>query len=503
MTLVLIGFCAVLLVVCAFFGYELLNMQKKAKRFNKIENVEEHLKHCQSQAEEAKLNFQSYAGELNKAKTTYAKYTQILGPIKSIGEATERLNKCKSELSQCQSILGIVRDATEAKAKFQQFKTEIDQQVNYLRSELVQVSDAANMEAVGIYVKQYKYDVPAEVKERLDRNAAQQKEMVRQKTACTCPIEWQVEGSLDKGRKMINDKINLMLRAFNGECDAAIAKVTFANLATMEARIAKAFNSLNKLGETNQVSLSPAYLELRLQELRLVNAYEQAKEAERERQREIKAQMAEEEKAQREIEKAKKDAERDENLKAKALEEARKQLADEHGKHNEKLAALVAKLESELKDAIDRKVKATARASLTRSGHVYILSNVGTMGADRYKIGMTRRLVPDERVKELGDASVPFPFDVHAMIYSVDAPALEAALHRKFNDRRVNMVNTRKEYFDVTLPEIIGAVSELHGIITFVTEPPAEQYKQTLVMKAAGETAEMPEEDLVSAIVDD
>lgn len=474
-------------------------MRQKVKRFNAIDNAEEHMKHCQSQAEEAKLNFQSYSGELAKAKATYAKYTQVLGVIKNVAEANERLSHCKTELGQCQTVLGVVKDATEAQAKYQQLKHQIEQQINLLRAELIQVSDAANMEAVGVYVKQYKYDMPEEVKGMLEFNAAQQKDMIRQKTACTCPIEWQVEGSVEKGKKMINDKINLMLRAFNGECDAAIAKVNFSNLATMEARIRKTFTALNKLGETNQVTLSTAFLELRLHELRLVNSYEQAKEAERERQREIKAQMAEEEKAQREIEKAKKDAERDETVKAKALEEARKQLADEHGKHNEKLAALVAKLETELKEAIDRKVKATARACLTRSGHVYILSNVGTMGADRYKIGMTRRLVPDERVKELGDASVPFPFDVHAMIYSVDAPALEAALHRKFNNRRVNMVNTRKEYFDVTLPEIIAAVSELHGIITFVTEPTAEQYKQTLAMKAAGESAELPEEDLVTA----
>lgn len=160
---------------------------------------------------------------------------------------------------------------------------------------------------------------------------------------------------------------------------------------------------------------------------------------------------------------------------------------------------LVAKLEEELKEAIDRKAKAIARAQLTRSGHVYILSNVGTMGADRYKIGMTRRLVPDERVKEFGDASVPFPFDVHAMIYSTDAPALEAKLHKRFNDRRVNMVNTRKEYFDVTLAEIIAAVSELHGNITFVLDPAAEQYRETLVMKAAGVAPEISEEELVAA----
>ncbi len=180
-------------------------------------------------------------------------------------------------------MLGVVRDANHAKTVWQQTLVELQLQANQLKSEVQNLSDVASMEAIGVHQRQYASDVPQIVKAELERNLENQKQMIRQGLACSCPIEWQVEGSVEKGRKMINDKINLMLRAFNGECDAAIAKVNFGNMSTMEARIIKAFKALNKLGEMNQVSLSPSYLDLRLAELKLVHRYEQAKEAERER----------------------------------------------------------------------------------------------------------------------------------------------------------------------------------------------------------------------------
>jgi hypothetical protein len=169
-----------------------------------------------------------------------------------------------------------------------------------------------------------------------------------------------------------------------------------------------------------------------------------------------------------------------------ALEKARAELAASANKEQERLAGLVNRLETELSDAIDRKAKAIARAQLTRSGHVYVLSNMGSFGEGIYKIGLTRRLDPFERVEELGDASVPFAFDVHAIIYAQDAPALESALHREFANRRVNMVNTRKEYFRVSLDEIRAAVEKHHGLVTFVLSAEAEEYRKTCALATTG-----------------
>jgi hypothetical protein len=224
------------------------------------------------------------------------------------------------------------------------------------------------------------------------------------------------------------------------------------------------------------------FCELKYEELRLSHEYQQKKEEEREEQRLIREQMREEQKVAKEVEKACETAEHEEQVKMRALEQARTELAQTTGRQTEKLEALVSRLEKELHDAIDKKAKAIARAQLTKSGHVYILSNIGAFGEGIYKIGMSRRLEPLDRVYELGGASVPFPFDVHAMIYSENAPELECALHRHFARRRINMINLRREFFRVTLDEVRAAVAENFGQVTFVLEPEAEQYRQTVAM---------------------
>ncbi|HET6882606.1 MAG TPA: GIY-YIG nuclease family protein [Pirellulales bacterium] len=234
---------------------------------------------------------------------------------------------------------------------------------------------------------------------------------------------------------------------------------------------------------TQQLYITQEYLKLKLQELYLVHEHREKVEEERQEQREIRERLREEEKAAKEIEKAQKDAERDEETKSNALEKAKRELAQATGKQMDRLQALVDRLEAELKDALERKAKAIARAQLTRSGHVYVLSNVGSFGEGVFKIGLTRRLEPLERVDELGDASVPFRYDVHAMIYSEDAPLLEATLHKHFESRRVNMVNLRREFFRVTLDEIREAVSRHFGEVTFRTVPEAEEFRKTVAMR--------------------
>jgi len=312
----------------------------------------------------------------------------------------------------------------------------------------------------------------------------QQKAMVKSEQATHCPQQWTVDGSTAKGRKMVKEHAKLMLRAFNGECDAAIGKVKYDNVNNLETRIERSFDAINKLGESKQLWITREYLNLKLQELYLVHEHREKVQAEREEQRRIKEQMREEEKALKEIEKARKEAEEQEATKTKALEKARQELAQSQGEQTERLKAIVDRLEAELKDALERKAKAIARAQLTRSGHVYVLSNIGSFGQGVYKIGMTRRFEPLDRVKELGDASVPFPYDVHAMIYSEDAPTLEHALHEHFASRRMNLANLRREFFHVTLEEIREAVERNFGLVTFRTMPDAEEYRRTVANRA-------------------
>lgn len=277
----------------------------------------------------------------------------------------------------------------------------------------------------------------------------------------------------------------LLLRAFNGECDAAVAKVTWNNATKMEERIAKAFDAINQLGGVMQVSIAPKYRELKLEELRLEHELEEKKRALAEEQRRIREQMRDEERAQREAEKAQSEAEAEESRFQKALDKARVELAKSKGEEHQRLNAKLVELEQKLAEAHAKTVRAKSMAELTKVGYVYVLSNVGSFGEDVYKIGMTRRLDPMDRVKELGDASVPFPFDVHAMVYSEDAPALEHELHQQFADRSVNLVNLRKEFFQVGLGEVETYVKKRGFTISFTKIAEAREYRESLEMRNA------------------
>lgn len=334
-----------------------------------------------------------------------------------------------------------------------------------------------------MYKPKYGFEDSEHYAHKLTEIREAQEKLVKSEGATQCPQEWIVEGSAAKGRKMIKEQAKLMLRAFNGECDAAIAKVKYNNANSLETRINRSYEAINKLGESYKLWITRDYLNLKLQELFLVHEHREKVEEEREKQREIRERMREEEKAEREIEKAKKDAELDEAVKAAALEKARQELAEAQGNQTNRLQAIVDKLETELKDALERKAKAIARAQLTRSGWVYVLSNTGAFGNGVFKIGMTRRFDPVERVDELSQAAVPFRFDVHAMIFTEDAPSLENTLHRHFDARRVNKVNLRREFFHVTMDEIREAVKKYVGVITFVTDPENEEYRKTLSLR--------------------
>lgn len=461
-------------------GFSFVSSKIKLARFAKLDDAEQHLARITEQATELRLNAESYAKEIAKSKAVYAKYTEVIGVCKSAAEAQQKLDSIKLDLAMHAEALKGARTVTEINTRV----NELTQQLEQLTQQLDIAGDELAMQEIGIYRRVYDFDHPEQYKAAIDKVIADQKAMVKAKTALHCRANWVVEGSEVKGRKMADEQMRLMLRAFNGEADSAISKIKHSNFASLAKRIRASFATLDKLGATKQIDFNPQYLELKLRELRLSHEWEISKQEEKERQREIKEQIQEEARAEREIEEARRKAEAEESVKEQALAAARKQLADEHGQHNEKLALLIAKLELELSEAIDRKAKAIARAQLTKSGYVYVLSNIGTMGKNRYKIGMTRRIEPLVRVAELGDASVPFPFDVHAMIFCEDAPALEFALHQRFSSRRANLVNLRKEYFDVTLDEIREAVAKEHGLVTFLLEPPADQYRETLAIKA-------------------
>lgn len=380
------------------------------------------------------------------------------------------------------------RQAVEAakalEAEYQAKVEELKGQVRKLRSELLVATDAVELESFSLYVPRYDMTASEDYKRRLDEIRDQQKQMLRDKSAVIYNENWTVNGSKTEGKRLLADMSKLFIRSFNNECDAAVAEVKFSNYDKCRERILKAFDTINSLGRVNSMSLSFQYRQLKLDELTLAYEYQCKKQEEREALRALKEQQREEAKLAKEIEAARKEAEKERKHYLQALEALKAQMA---ACQDEAAMADLAEKQNELIDHLDDLTQKMEdidyRQSNQRAGYVYVISNIGSFGEGVYKIGMTRRLDPMERVYELGDASVPFMFDVHAMIFSDDAPQLEAALHQAFADRRVNRVNPRREYFRVSLEEIKDVVRKNHDkTVEFLDTAQAQQYRESLLM---------------------
>lgn len=353
-----------------------------------------------------------------------------------------------------------------------------------LTKEILILEDNLEHISFGLYSPHYSFKTSEEFRQKLEEIREQQKALIMERKAVWVPEKLTINGSLAEGTKYSKRTSKLMLRAFNGECDAIIARVSWNNIGAMEQRIEKAFLAINKLQTFEQnpefsLAITRSYLKLKLDELRLEYELEERLHQEKEEQRAIKEQMREEQLAQQEMEKVQRDAEEEERRYEKALERARMDVENATGQKLDELNAKIKELEVNLQQAQAQRQRAISQAQLTKSGHVYIISNIGSFGENIYKIGMTRRLEPMERVQELGDASVPFAFDVHAMVYSVNAPELESALHKKFDAKRVNLMNQRKEFYNVTLEEIEEAARELKLEIQITKLAEARDYRES------------------------
>lgn len=351
-----------------------------------------------------------------------------------------------------------------------------------IRKEISLFENKLDLIEFGVYEPIYEFEKSDEYRAEQNKIIELQKQMISSETAAICRTNWTIDGSEAKGKASIKRYIKLTLRAFNGECESLIAKVKWNNVNQMQERIKKSFETINKIGESQTVTIQSAYLELKIKELTLEYEYQLKRQKEKEALRAAQEELREEEKARREFEQAQKEAEKEEANYEKALEKARKEIALATGEKHDILQAQITKLEQELQEAHNKKERAISMAQQTKRGHVYIISNIGSFGEQVYKIGMTRRLEPIDRIKELGDASVPFQFDIHAMIYSEDAPALENALHKTFANKKVNMLNYRKEFFKVTLDEIEHRVKELGLNTEFIRLSEAEEYRETLAI---------------------
>jgi hypothetical protein len=403
----------------------------------------------------------------------------------AIAEVEADLRRLRSERDQTEALAAsqrqlLLSEYEKARLTYERLKAEISV-----------LEEHAEDLSFGVYKPAFRYDTSEAYKRALEALWQEEKRMVREGDAAHCRARWEVSGDKRAGERMTKQYVKLLVRAFNGECDAAIAKVSWNNAGVMEQRIRKAFEALNELGGVMQMELRPAFLDLKLRELQLTFEMEERKQREKEEARRIREQMREEERVEREIAQAAEKAEKDERNTAKALEKARRE-AEEAADEEERrvMAERIAALEAALAEAQAQRERALAQAQLTKSGHIYVLSNLGAFGEGMVKIGMTRRLEPMERVQELGDASVPFPFDVHALVYTENAPQLEMDLHNHFWEHRVNLANDRKEFFRVSITAIEAYLRERGLQVEMVHAVEAKEYRQTLASIEQGRAAQ-------------
>jgi hypothetical protein len=412
---------------------------------------------------EANAELEILEAENSELKKKYASLIDLDKEVESKKIEIDALNNKLTELGTTYTI---------SLATFEALQKEIDL-----------YTDNIDIGSYGLYEPQFSFDTSEKFKEAIEANYQNQKLAIKEDNAVICNTNVTVNGNKAEGKKMTTRNKKLMLYAFNGECDGLISKVKWNTATKIKERIEKAFNDINKLGEVQTTFITEQYKNLKLEELALTYEYEQKKYDEKEEQRQIREQMREEEKAQKELERAQKEAEDEEARFQKALDKARKELGSASQNEVDELNNQISSLEKKLQEAHERKERAISMAQMTKVGHIYVISNIGAFGEDVVKIGMTRRLDPLDRVRELGDASVPFHFDVHAIIYSENAPQLENELHKKFNDRRLNRINNRKEFFKASLEEIEVFVKEHAGAeIEFTKVAEAREYRETLIV---------------------
>ena len=332
----------------------------------------------------------------------------------------------------------------------------------------------------GIYQPKFDFGTSKDYKNKISEIIDRQREMV--KDAIYSSVEVYILDNKTAGNKMINTYKKIAMRCFNNETSTIMKNVKWNNVIQSEQKIQKSYKAVNDFLSSLKMHLKKDYLDLKIEELNARYEYSVILNEERDKIREENARIREEEKAQGEFENARLKAEKEEEIYQKALDEAKKQLGLLSDDDAKKLEEQIDSLKSQLEKAKEDKERAKSMAQMTKVGHVYIISNIGSFGEQVYKIGLTRRLEPMVRVKELGDASVPFSFDVHAMIFSENAPELESALHKVFDGKRVNLVNRRKEYFRVELEEIEREVKKMDDSVEFIKISEAIEYNQTLAI---------------------
>ncbi|WP_328806956.1 DUF4041 domain-containing protein [Nocardiopsis coralli] len=346
-----------------------------------------------------------------------------------------------------------------------------DLRLNELRGQIVASEDLIALQEAGIYEYSHPLDDSVAYKSALAELKDRTRSMNRKDGgAVEATTSFTMNGSLTEGRRMVREFSKLLLRAYNNEADNLVRGMKAYKLPTSRDRLIKSRATIEKLGRSMDIRISDPYHRLRLRELELTADHRNKLAEEKEREREEKARLREERRAQAELDRERARLEKERRHYENALL-ALKDKGDDAG---------VERLQEQL-DGVGLAMENVAdRAANVRAGYVYVISNLGSFGERMVKVGMTRRLEPMDRIRELSDASVPFNFDVHALHFSDDAVGVEAEMHRRLAEKRVNRVNLRREFFYTSPSEVRDLLGSVAGdLIQYEEVPEAIEYRQS------------------------
>lgn len=429
----------------------------------------------------------------SELRATTDRCAQVEGEVSLLAERYSEMQQLATKYGAME-VIEVQREITiqkqmlqtvkEAVASAESERAVVAAQVKKLCDQVLVVEEALLLETFALYRPKFKLTSTAEYKSRLEMIRVKQKEMIKIGTAATGNMNWEVNGKKSEGKKLVTDMIKLLIRSFNNECDFCVDNVKFDNVELGEKRIRQSFDACNKLGRVMTVELSEELLCLKVDELHLAHEFQMKKQEEKEEAKRIREELREQQKLEQEIRAVREKITKERKHFSGALKDLESRLSKATSDSDiEALKAKIQEVEAG-KAALDGEEKLIDyRERNAKAGYVYVISNLGAFGEGVYKIGMTRRLDPMERVDELGDASVPFWFDVHALVFSDNAPSLEAKLHERFAAGRLNKVNGRKEFFRADIEEIEAVIRQHYDpVVEVVREHAAEQYRESLRM---------------------
>lgn len=411
----------------------------------------------------------------------------LLDKLKTIKQLNQELGGYKARQTEADQIITerdqIIADAEDKASEAGRRLTALVAEYQKIKASNLELTnknaslqETLELADLNFYKPHYNFEKALDYERALNNNRNAQKALIKAGKAVIA------EPHEKYSKKVSTLLVKLLLRTFNSESDLLVQNVDYKNIVIYENRLDNTFEQLNKLTLAFNVMITSELLKLKIEELRIYHEFQEKKQAEAEEQRQIKEIMREEIRAEREMEKAKAEAEKEERKYQALLDKVMEAARQAQGAELEKMNAQIAVLQQQLDEAREKE-RAISQAQLTKAGYVYVISNVGSFGENVFKIGMTRRLEPLERVDELGGASVPFRFDVHAMIYHQNAPELETKLHQIFDKKRVNRINPRKEFFRVSLDEIEQAARQYKADVSFTKIAEAKEYRQSLAME--------------------